>query len=314
MKVWKFLITCIITFWQYAFSNECICDYDAVNRILDNKKLSLSRIKSNIRFEPVDIKGEMYKRPPASSLRKSAKGVTGISSGCQSSQISVFIGDDHTSMVVSYASSTFSTQSSVQYSAKEEDLLTNSENIMTTYGRSSSYSELLYIVNNLVDPTMGKPEATSEYIIDLQDTTDWAYDKVTGEHFSNWYETSSVRTGLARYNNPNVYYDSPLLHRIVLQGLSPGQTYFYRVQGSCTIYSFKVPHLPSSEVYPYKVGVTADIGQTLVSERSVNVLQSFDPEVVLLPGDLSYADGYVPLWDSFGEMIEPLAATVRIVL
>ena len=33
---------------------------------------------------------------------------------------------------------------------------------------------------------------------------------------------------------------------------------------------------------------------------------------MLLPGDLSYADGFDPRWDSYSRMMEPLAATVPI--
>lgn len=32
-------------------------------------------------------------------------------------------------------------------------------------------------------------------------------------------------------------------------------------------------------------------------------------DVLLLPGDLSYADDYQPLWDSFGSLVEPLASS-----
>ncbi|CAE7731909.1 PAP21 [Symbiodinium microadriaticum] len=142
---------------------------------------------------------------------------------------------------------------------------------------------------------MGAPETTTEYLLSIQDTTDFAYDEVTGEHFSNWYNYSRVDWGMGRYNNPDVIYDSPLLHRVVLDGLTPGKKYFYRVQGSCKVYSFSLP--PSATAsptdFPYRIGLTADIGQTLVSEKSVQALLALLPDVVLLPGDLSYADGYM---------------------
>ena len=34
--------------------------------------------------------------------------------------------------------------------------------------------------------------------------------------------------------------------------------------------------------------------------------------VVLLGGDLSYADGFGPRWDSFARLVEPLASTVPV--
>eukprot|EP00449_Zooxanthella_nutricula_P019522 CAMPEP_0198555494 /NCGR_PEP_ID=MMETSP1462-20131121/84830_1 /TAXON_ID=1333877 /ORGANISM="Brandtodinium nutriculum, Strain RCC3387" /LENGTH=289 /DNA_ID=CAMNT_0044286223 /DNA_START=71 /DNA_END=937 /DNA_ORIENTATION=- len=39
-------------------------------------------------------------------------------------------------------------------------------------------------------------------------------------------------------------------------------------------------------------------------------LLSLAPEAALLVGDLSYADGWAPIWDRFGTMMEPLMATV----
>jgi 3',5'-cyclic AMP phosphodiesterase CpdA len=58
------------------------------------------------------------------------------------------------------------------------------------------------------------------------------------------------------------------------------------------------------------IGMTVDIGQTAVSNMSVTALQAMNPDIVILPGDLPYADGWGPRWDSFGRMIERLAANI----
>ncbi|CAJ1450848.1 unnamed protein product [Effrenium voratum] len=62
--------------------------------------------------------------------------------------------------------------------------------------------------------------------------------------------------------------------------------------------------------YPYHVGLVGDIGQTPVSNSSMHLLSQLNPELVLMTGDLSYADGFFPRWDSFGIMFEPLGARV----
>jgi hypothetical protein len=175
-----------------------------------------------------------------------------------------------------------------------------------------TYSELLYIVGNLYNPTLGAPEQTTRYIVSLEDTTSWAYDKTTGEHWANYYQYTSVHQGLGDYNNPYMVYDSPFVHTVTLTGLIPGQVYYYRPAASCigTVYRVTIPLPGTAAEYPLTVGMTCDLGQTLVSQVSVEALIALEPDVVLIGGDLSYADGYMPLWDSFGKMIEPLAANI----
>ena len=102
---------------------------------------------------------------------------------------------------------------------------------------------------------------------------------------------------------------SPLLHKVQLSNISPGQTIYYMVAGSDTQYSFTYPlNGDSSGVYPMNVGLTVDLGQTAVSQASVDAIIAMDPDFVLLAGDLAYADGWNPLWDDFGVFIEPLAS------
>eukprot|EP00439_Symbiodinium_sp_Y106_P049653 s747_g6.t1 len=103
-------------------------------------------------------------------------------------------------------------------------------------------------------------------------------------------------------------YDSPAIHTVVLTGLEPGVEYTYQVDSDGRKFSFKMPQ--EGQHYPYKVGLAGDIGQTPVSNSSFHLLQGLKPELVLLTGDLSYADGFYPRWDSYGIMAEPLNARV----
>ena len=45
---------------------------------------------------------------------------------------------------------------------------------------------------------------------------------------------------------------------------------------------------------------------------SLAALAAMQPAAVVLVGDLSYADGWCPRWDSFGQLFETLAATVPV--
>ena len=158
---------------------------------------------------------------------------------------------------------------------------------------------------------MGKPYATAEEIVSREDTTSWTYNKTSGEHWASWANVTEVQVGLASYQNPYMLYDSPLLHRVELTELPLGKTIYYLVSNCTTVFSFQLfPAGSDWNVYPMKVGVTVDLGMTDVSNISVQALMDFDPDIVLLAGDLSYADGYVERWDSFARMMQPLASQI----
>lgn len=51
-----------------------------------------------------------------------------------------------------------------------------------------------------------------------------------------------------------------------------------------------------------------DLGQTGWTKSTLQHVSQSNYDVLLLPGDLSYADLYQPLWDSFGRLVELLAS------
>ena len=124
--------------------------------------------------------------------------------------------------------------------------------------------------------------------------------------------TAALSTVLGEldYDNPKNVYTSPFLYSVQIDALVKGMKYYYQVDGSCNVYSFKIP----TESYPLTVGLVADLGTTAISNTSVHVLRSFNPDVVLFAGDLCYADGFGEVWDTFGNMMEPLAASVPILM
>jgi 3',5'-cyclic AMP phosphodiesterase CpdA len=51
-----------------------------------------------------------------------------------------------------------------------------------------------------------------------------------------------------------------------------------------------------------------DLGQTEWTDSTLKHVAAADYDVLLLPGDLSYADSIQPRWDSYGRLVEPLAS------
>jgi hypothetical protein len=195
----------------------------------------------------------------------------------------------------------------VEYAETEEAFLTGSaDEITKVAGTKRCHSELLYVFRFSYDPIMGAPNVDAESIRKLQDTSPWAYDKVTLEHYANWYNVTSVKSGQGDYNNPYMYYDTPLLHVAYINGLKPAKTYYYRVSGSCKVFKFRVPPYylgaeappPDVQMYPFKVGLMGDVGQTDVSVGTFEAMLDYKPDAALLVGDLSYAGAYDDFWSS----------------
>ncbi|XP_026460275.1 probable purple acid phosphatase 20 [Papaver somniferum] len=101
-------------------------------------------------------------------------------------------------------------------------------------------------------------------------------------------------------------YKSGEIHDVVIGPLKPDTVYYYRC-GSDTDreFSFKTP--PSQ--FPIKFVVVGDLGQTGWTNSTLTHIAASTYDVVLLPGDLSYADVLQPMWDKFGQLVEPLASS-----
>ena len=294
---------------------------------------------------PRDSGTSPFRRPPSSRQLTFAEiGVCEASSvagtSCEPEQVHIQLGGAPGSMVVVFASADESTASSVEYWE------TSASAVKTAQGSRHAYSQLLYIENDLMDPPMGRPTADAEDLLALQDTTGWAnslpifpYGRSSSFYNATDYASrhgGRPKKGLGEYKNPQMIYNSPLIHTVSLQGLTPGRSYSYRVGSSSRTFAFTYPHDHTAfsttgdddssggsggsggDGYPWTIGLTADLGQTEVSRRNVKWLRSAlerqatdegKGSLILLAGDLSYADGYYSRWDSFARMIEPLAAT-----
>ncbi|XVF55692.1 hypothetical protein PTKIN_Ptkin06aG0057300 [Pterospermum kingtungense] len=100
-------------------------------------------------------------------------------------------------------------------------------------------------------------------------------------------------------------YKSGQIHDVVIGPLNPNTVYYYRCSSDPTgEFSLKTPpaHLP------IKFAVAGDLGQTGWTNTTLDHIAQSNYDMLLLPGDLSYADFIQPLWDSFGRLVEPLAS------
>ncbi|XP_062168219.1 probable purple acid phosphatase 20 isoform X2 [Alnus glutinosa] len=136
----------------------------------------------------------------------------------------------------------------------------------------------------------------------------------------SWITDSSTPATVDYGTSPGVYslsatgstssysylmYKSGEIHEVVIGPLNPNSVYYYRCGSNPSReFSFKTP--PAQ--FPIKFAVVGDLGQTGWTNTTLQHIAKSNYDMLLLPGDLSYADLYQPLWDSFGRLVEPLAS------
>jgi acid phosphatase type 7 len=307
----------LLTAFRVSFSS-CVC-----NQITASSHNDLHHRHAKEFFKATK-KGLDYVRPLADqSLYYSAKHrklAASDTEDCNSEQIHITLGGNLDEVIVSYTSNNW--DSYLDYSTDPNLLLsgTSSSQVIRVEGTFQDYSELLYITNFVVAPAMGEPLEDAETIRQLQDTSPWAHEE-DGEHWYNWYNVTKMQTSFGRYNNPYMIYTSPILHTIVLTGLQAGITYSYIVADSCQVHSFVMPKYSYNsegkskttvDLFPFRLGLVGDVGQTQVSVESMAALAALETDSILLVGDLSYADGWQNSWDTFGRAFETLASKVPV--
>ncbi|KAG9454072.1 hypothetical protein H6P81_006976 [Aristolochia fimbriata] len=115
--------------------------------------------------------------------------------------------------------------------------------------------------------------------------------------------TSSSQAETTSYNY--LFYSSGTIHHAVIGPLEDDTVYFYRCGGQGPEFNFKTP--PSK--FPVTFAVAGDLGQTGWTTSTLDHIEQCKYDVHLLPGDLSYADYRQHLWDSFGNLVQPLASS-----
>ncbi|CAA0836965.1 Purple acid phosphatase 18 [Striga hermonthica] len=99
-------------------------------------------------------------------------------------------------------------------------------------------------------------------------------------------------------------YSSGKIHHTVIGPLEDDTLYFYRCGGEGPEFQLKTP--PAK--FPVTFAVAGDLGQTEWTKSTLDHIQQCKYDVHLLPGDLSYADYMQHKWDTFGELVQPLAS------
>lgn len=100
-------------------------------------------------------------------------------------------------------------------------------------------------------------------------------------------------------------YSSGKIHHAVVGPLQDDTFYFYRCGRGGREFQLKTP--PAK--FPVTFAVTGDLGQTGWTKSTLDHIAKYKHDLLLLPGDLSYADYIQPQWDSFGQLVHPLAST-----
>ncbi|KAL9153481.1 hypothetical protein ABFS82_10G051900 [Erythranthe guttata] len=124
-----------------------------------------------------------------------------------------------------------------------------------------------------------------------------------------YYGTSPGNCNLSANGNSNIYhylrYDSGVIHDAVIGPLNPNTLYYYRCGNeSSKEFNFKTP----PHTFPIKFAVVGDLGQTKYTNSTLDHIAKSNYDILILPGDLSYADMYQKKWDTFGRFVEPLAS------
>ncbi len=132
----------------------------------------------------------------------------------------------------------------------------------------------------------------------------------------------NINSGIDCYST--TAYLSGALHHVVIgekEGPLPAATTIYYRVGDPSRetwseeMSFATPPTGNGErSLPYRLGLVGDLGQTEHSsstlEHLVGVSSESKVDSVLFVGDLSYADGYQPRWDTWGRLVEPYTSSM----
>lgn len=102
---------------------------------------------------------------------------------------------------------------------------------------------------------------------------------------------------------------SVTISEVLLTGLEPDTTYCYRATGDTgSSPTFEVSTLPAAG--PITMTLFSDHGRSAASNANVQRLIETDPDLHLIAGDISYANGNQPIWDAYFDQIQPYAAQI----
>jgi predicted phosphodiesterase len=195
---------------------------------------------------------------------------------------------------------------------------------------SDSYTaQICFGSGTLFAPRMGQtPSVDPVKVVELANTSAWAATDAVNYRIvraiedvipSGFFASAPYDKGVCLdYNNPDAQYHSPLIHTAKMRNLVGGSRVAYTLPGSSISRTFTVPTVPSRHPSHHRswtstrIAVVGDTGQTEVTrEVLTHVAETLgDAQVLIHTGDLAYADGFAPRWDSFGRLMEFVTSTI----
>ncbi|XP_031263950.1 purple acid phosphatase 15-like [Pistacia vera] len=137
-------------------------------------------------------------------------------------------------------------------------------------------------------------------------------------------------------------YTSGIIHHVRLRGLKPNTLYYYQcgdpsIPAMSDIYYFRTMPDSNHRSYPSRIAIVGDLGLTYNTTSTVSHMISNHPDLILLVGDVSYANLYLtngtgadcyscsfsqtpihetyqPRWDYWGRFMQPLLSKVPIMV
>ncbi|KAF8050932.1 hypothetical protein N665_1852s0002 [Sinapis alba] len=137
-------------------------------------------------------------------------------------------------------------------------------------------------------------------------------------------------------------YTSGIIHHVRITGLKPSTVYYYRCgdpsrHAMSKIHHFRTMPVSSPSSYPGRIAVVGDLGLTYNTTDTITHLLQNSPDLVLLIGDVSYANLYLtngtssdcyscsfsdtpihetyqPRWDYWGRFMETLTSKVPLMV
>ncbi|KAL5562111.1 hypothetical protein UlMin_031858 [Ulmus minor] len=137
-------------------------------------------------------------------------------------------------------------------------------------------------------------------------------------------------------------YTSGIIHHVRLTGLKPNTRYYYRcgdpsIKAMSGIHYFKTMPVSGPRSYPGRIAIVGDLGLTYNTTATISHLIKNEPDLVLLVGDVTYANLYLtngtgadcyscsfsntpihetyqPRWDYWGRFMQKLVSKVPIMV
>ncbi|KAL9827913.1 Purple acid phosphatase 15 [Arabidopsis thaliana] len=137
-------------------------------------------------------------------------------------------------------------------------------------------------------------------------------------------------------------YTSGIIHHVRITGLKPSTIYYYRCgdpsrRAMSKIHHFRTMPVSSPSSYPGRIAVVGDLGLTYNTTDTISHLIHNSPDLILLIGDVSYANLYLtngtssdcyscsfpetpihetyqPRWDYWGRFMENLTSKVPLMV